>query len=196
MMHIMPKKQHPRDKTEITPEDHEALGRADDSFADAVREKVQKLTDDLQICHKEREEYLDGWQRARAEFANARSQEAKSREEFVKFAEEHLLSDLLEVANNFDRAFAGTEAENPYVKGFSYIRDQFMRVLADHGVTPIPALGQAFDASLHDAIEQREMPDAAADGIIVQELERGYLLHGKAIKASKVAVGIYKPANR
>src|SRR3989344_4843191 len=171
MMHIMPKKQHPRDKTEITPEDHEALGRADDSFADAVREKVQKLTDDLQICHK-------------------------SREEFVKFAEEHLLSDLLEVANNFDRAFAGTEAENPYVKGFSYIRDQFMRVLADHGVTPIPALGQAFDASLHDAIEQREMPDAAADGIIVQELERGYLLHGKAIKASKVAVGIYKPANR
>ncbi len=190
----MPKKEEQHE--EIVPEE-DAVSIDDDTiFADTTEKKVLKLTEALRVCRKEREEYLDGWQRSRAEFANTRSQESKSREEFVKFAEERLLMDMLDVANNFDRAFAGTDAGNAYVKGFAHIRGQLLRVLAEHGVTPIPALEHIFDASLHDALEEREVPDAALDGIVVQELERGYLLHGKVIRASKVAVGIYKPANR
>src|SRR5581483_10539477 len=74
------------------------------------QDQLKKLREKLKKCVEEKQEYLDGWQRERAQLANLRKQEEKERKEFIKFANENLLSDLLPVLDSFHMAFANKEA--------------------------------------------------------------------------------------
>lgn len=151
---------------------------------------VAKLKGELTQCRTERDDYLSGWQRAKADFINARKEEERTREAFVRFAAMGLLQEIVRIANLFDHAFDGTARDNPYVQGFSSIRDELYKILERYGATPIPSVGQQFDASLHEAVESLPAKDQTEDGIIVEEVEKGFMLEGNVIRPSKVKVAI------
>lgn len=161
-----------------------------DGEASDLTLKIRKLKDDLKQCRKEKEEYLLGWQRARADFVNARKEDEKSRQDVVRFAEQAIILELLEIAAVFDRAFQGLDEKSPYTLGFKHIQSQLMGILRDRGVEVIDSVGKKFDVALHAAIENIPVDSKEKDGIILEEAEKGYVMHGRVIRPSQVKVGV------
>lgn len=153
----------------------------------ALIEKLKTLRAELKTCRKEKGEYLAGWQRAKADFINARSGEAKEREEFRKFTNAALLHDILLVADSLDMAVAHNAEE-----GTRRIQRQLHELLKQYEVTPIESIGKPFDPKPHEAIEEIIVEDEAQSGMVVEELQKGYMLHDIVLRAAKVKVGNYK----
>ncbi len=143
---------------------------------------------------RQRDEYLDKLQRAHADFVNyqkrARAQADADRLSLIR----PLALDILDALDNFDRAIetARSGGAAGIAEGLVMVEKQFVAALNRHGVEPIPALGQAFDPNLHEAIMQQ--PDAGhPEGTVVLELARGYRLNDRVIRPTKVAVSV-RPA--
>ncbi|OGF82514.1 nucleotide exchange factor GrpE [Candidatus Giovannonibacteria bacterium RIFCSPLOWO2_01_FULL_46_13] len=154
---------------------------------EGLQDKIKKMREELKVCRKEKEEYLSGWQRAKADFINARKDEEKAKEIFVKFAEAGLLNEILAIADSLDMAMKHKAAD-----GTKEIYDQLKDVLKKHGVTPIEAIGKKFNPAEHEAIKEEEVDSQEKDNAVVEELQRGWYLHDKVLRPSKVKVGIYK----
>ncbi len=136
--------------------------------------------------------------RSAAEFENAKKRLVKEREEFVKFSQESLLSDLLPVIDNFDRAL-GHQANlemldkealqkqlRSLMTGMQMVKKQFLDVLQNQGVKQIASLGQSFDPHRHEVIEYVAEEGKAEE--IITEVQTGYLLHDRLLRAAKVRV--------
>ena len=127
--------------------------------------------------------------RALADFDNYKKRAAIDREQFVQFANETLIAELLPMVDGFNRAIEAAEkakASEEMIKGLALIRRQFEDVLKKHGVLEIEALGLPYDPNLHEAILQKEHP--GPEGIIIEEMQKGYMLHGRVIRPSMVIV--------
>lgn len=153
---------------------------------DGMRDKLKKIRKELEACRKEKEEYLAGWQRAKADFINARKDEEKARGEFVKFAEENILKELFLLADSLGEAMKAGEG-----KGFEHIYRQLQSILSSHGVEAVESKGRKFDPLEHEALEREEVESAAEDGMVLEELSRGYRMHGKVLRPARVKVGHY-----
>ncbi len=143
--------------------------------------KLEKIQAKLKKCKKEKEEYLIGWQRAKADFINARKEEDKKREEFAKFSNQFLITDLLSVLDSFELALKNEKEAN-----LSAIQGLIKNILQKHGLEEIKALGQVFDPQFHEAVE--EIESKKESGIIIEEAQKGYTLHGKVIRATRVKI--------
>ncbi len=167
--------------------DTEAADRTEgDETAESV-EKFKKLKEDLKACRAEKEEYLAGWQRSRADFINARKEEEERRSEFARLREEKILRDLLEVADSFEAARRFDSSGN------EQIQKQFFDTLKRHGVSPIDTgVGKKFDPLYHEAIGQTETDRADEDETVVEELQKGYQVNGRVLRPSKVKVALFK----
>jgi len=151
-------------------------------------EKPEKI-DELSKCQKERDEYLDGWKRAKADLINYKKDEAKRFEVVIKFSNEGLIRDLVSVLDSFDLALIALEngADSKKEKGLYLIRQQLKDILKQNGLERIIVfIGQPFDPSLQEAIAELESDKPS--GIIIEEVERGYLLNGKLIRPARVKV--------
>lgn len=153
---------------------------------------LKKLREKLQKCEAEKKEYLDGWQRMRADFANARKEEDLRRGELIKFASEGLVEDLLPVLDSFGMAFANKEAwekvDANWRKGVEYIHAQMLSVLESRGLAEVGVVGEKVDPRLH--IEIEHVPgDASKAGTVVEVIQKGYRLHSKVIRPAKVKGG-------
>ena len=151
---------------------------------DGLNDKLKKLRGELKDCQKEKAEYLAGWQRAKADFINARKDEEKARAEFAKFAAERVLREMLAVADSLE------------IAGDKHICAQLRDILKREGVEPIEASGIKFDPMRHEALEQVELNDKEKDGVIIEELQKGYKIHDRVLRPSKVKVGVYKNQNQ
>lgn len=158
----------------------------------------------LEDYKKRAEEYLDGWKRAKADLINYKKEEAKRFEALAKFANERIIRDLLTVLDSFDLAILAfesqiysekedklTEAEKSKLisnlKGVYLIRAQLEDVLKNYGLERLSvSLGQKFDPLVHEAVATVESDQPS--GTIVEEVEKGYLLHGKLIRPARVKV--------
>ena len=110
--------------------------------------------------------------------------------DYTKYATEKVLKDLLPVADNLARAIAHARTRNAdqaIIDGLDLTIRQFQDTLAKSGVEPIAALGQPFDPALHQALAQVDATDCAPD-TVVEEAQRGYLLHGRILRPSLVTV--------
>ena len=137
--------------------------------------------------------WKDQYARMLADFDNYRKRVARDREELAQFAAKDILKDLLPTVDNL--ALALEKAENkddPFVQGVKLAYDGFLKALADHGATPIDSVGEPFDANFHDALAQLPSPDVA-EGIVMNEVKRGWLLHGKLLRAAQVVVSSGAP---
>ena len=138
-------------------------------------------------------DWKDQYARTLADFDNYRKRVARDREELAQFAAKDILKDLLPTVDNL--ALALEKAENkddPFVQGVKLAYDGFLKALADHGATPIDSVGEPFDANFHDALAQLPSPDVA-EGIVMNEVKRGWLLHGKLLRAAQVVVSSGAP---
>ena len=138
-------------------------------------------------------DWKDQYARMLADFDNYRKRVARDREELAQFAAKDILKDLLPTVDNL--ALALEKAENkddPFVQGVKLAYDGFLKALADHGATPIDSVGEPFDANFHDALAQLPSPDVA-EGVVMNEVKRGWLLHGKLLRAAQVVVSSGAP---
>ncbi len=127
--------------------------------------------------------------RALADFDNYKKRVAFEREQFVQFANESLVSELLPVIDGFARAMGAAEkvkAGEDMIKGLALIKKQLEDVLKKHGVEEIEAVNKPYDANLHEAILQKE--HEGPEGVILEEMQKGYSLHGRVIRPSMVIV--------
>ena len=137
--------------------------------------------------------WKDQYARTLAEFDNYRKRVARDREELAQFAAKDILKDLLPTVDNLALALEKAEnKEDPFVQGVKLAYDGFLKALADHGATPIDSLGEPFDANYHEALAQLPSPDVA-EGVVMNEVKRGWLLHGKLLRAAQVVVSSGAP---
>jgi molecular chaperone GrpE len=134
------------------------------------------------------EENLSGWQRAQADFSNYRRRLEQDRDEAIKYAQSGLILKLLPVLDDFGLAMKAVplDQENqPWVEGIRGIARKLLSILESQGISEIKAQGEFFDPCLHEAIMQ--VP--GIEGIVVQELQKGYRLQERVLRPSRVAVG-------
>jgi molecular chaperone GrpE len=161
-----------------------------------MEEELQKIKKELpeeksetELLQEALEESKHKLLRALADFDNYKKRAAFDREQFVQFANENLISDLLPMVDGFTRAIDAAEkakASDEMIKGLALIKRQFEDVLKKHGVMEIEALGKPYDPNLHEAILQKE--HSGPEGMIIEEMQKGYTLHGRVIRPSMVIV--------
>ena len=156
---------------------------------ESFKDRLKKIKEELKICKKEKEEYLAGWQRAKADFINYKKDEEKQREEFAKFAAKNLLYDCLSALDSIDMALKHGGGD-----GIKEIKNQFLEILHRQGVTEINAeKGTKFNPEEHESIAEENLEDENLDSLIIDELQKGYKLFNRVLRPSKVKVGVYKP---
>ena len=164
---------------------------------EGLKEKLKKLRAELKQCQKEKAEYLAGWQRAKADFINARKDEERARAEFLKYAEEGILYEILAVADSLLARRLGLRSHFGEGGSFSEggedpVYDQLLSILKEHGVSPMESAGKKFDPLEHEALEKEEVEEEARDNIVLEELQKGWRLHDRVLRPAKVKVGVLK----
>lgn len=163
---------------------------AEEKAAPEAADEVTALRQELETVKAQASEYLDGWQRARAEMANLRKRVEREQAEFAKLANASLIVRLLPVLDDFERAFQ-TLPDNlrqlTWVDGVFLIWRKLQAILEAEGLQPIEAAGKPFDPAVHEAVLQEETVEHE-DGQVISELQRGYKLHDRVLRPSMVKV--------
>jgi molecular chaperone GrpE len=139
-------------------------------------------------------EWEDKYKRALADYQNLLRQSAKEKEDFVRYANEQLIMELVPVFDNLKAALShGKKAEdaNDWIKGLNYVIEQFRQVLKENGVEEIEAVGKIFDHNTMDALKNKETEDKEKDGVVAEQAGCGYKLNEKVIIPAKVIVYKY-----
>lgn len=157
--------------------------------------EVEELKKALNEAKIQAESNLIGWQRAQADFTNFKRYTEQEKAENLKFANVGLLSAILPILDDFERALAMIPVEHKnqkWIDGMEMIRRKFKDVLAKQGVTQIQALGMEFDCRLMEAVTTCP----GKKDIVIQELEKGYKLQDRVIRPSRVVVGCGEEPNK
>lgn len=142
----------------------------------------------LSAARQKAENYLESWKRAQADFINYKRRAEQEKQEMGQYANAQLILSLLPVLDDFERAFDNAkpkEAKPEWVAGVKLIENKFRSILFAQGLIPIDAVGKPFDPSLHEAV----MRGKGEEGIVVQEMRRGYKLNDRVLRPSQVVVG-------
>lgn len=126
-----------------------------------------------------------------ADFENYKKRAIKERSDLMKFGHESLTREILQVADNLDRALEHTANVDALVTGIKMVNQQLKETLAKYGVVPVSALGQKFDPSLHEAVGQEKITphsNGHEEGTVLQEHQKGYTLHGRLLRPARVIV--------
>jgi len=158
--------------------------------------------DVLVACEKKRDEYLAGWQRAKADFLNYKKEELQRLQEFAKYGHEELMQGLIGVLDSFDLAISYSEKQGSaptptggrspdqsvgMEKGIYMIRAQTEDVMKRHGLLRIRVkLGDAFDPAFMESLG--EIASESPPGTVAEEIERGYRLHEKVVRPVRVKI--------
>jgi molecular chaperone GrpE len=172
----------------MTPPDPEESSTKEAESEIAEIEDIEVLKQALVEEKKKAEANLAGWQRAQADFTNYKRRSEQEKEEIGKFANAILMLNLLPVLDDVERAFAAIPphlAKASWVDGIRLIERKLWASLEAQGLSQIKALGEPFDPNFHEAVRQGK----GKEGVVVEELERGYKLHDRVIRPSKVVVG-------
>ena len=163
---------------------------------------VEELKKKLEDCQKLKEEYLAGWQRARADLLNYKKGELERVGELIKYADVGIILKILPILDNFEIAarqtpapseervgLSGQEKEkiDKVVQGFLQIKNQFQDFLREQGVAEIKSVGERFDPNLHEVVEEVEVNDKE-HGIIIEEIQKGYKIQDRLLRPAKVRV--------
>jgi len=156
---------------------------------------IAKLRERLKKAVEEKQEYLFGWQKAKADFINTRKKDEEANRQFAKFAKSDLVLELVSVLDSFDIAFAnkGSWEKLPaeWRSGIERIHSQLMSVMSSNGLRELNPLGKVFDPTTEEAVSLVDTKNKDDDEKVLEVLQKGYLLHDKLIRPAKVRVGRY-----
>lgn len=180
--------------------EREANGHGDDAVeavagAEAPGDAAAATGESDEPAGSGQAELQDQLLRLAADFDNYRKRTRRELDDARKFGIEGLLRDILPVLDNFERALAATEEDDshPLVAGIRMVMKQFRDVLQHYGVTGFDSLGEIFDPERHEALSQ--MPSAEHEaGTILNEHERGYMIHDRLLRAARVVVAMPPPS--
>jgi molecular chaperone GrpE len=174
---------------EETPAEAEPRPERDEGAAEEVDE-LTALRRELEEQKAQAAEYLDGWQRARAEFANYKKRIEKEQEDMIQFANGAFITKLLPVMDDFERAFQ-TLPPNlmgmTWLEGIMLIQRKLQILFEQEGVAVIETEGQFFDPALHQAVTHEESEEHE-EGQIIGEVQQGYKMGDKVLRPSLVRV--------
>ncbi len=154
----------------------------------AETEDIESLRQALAEEQSKAEANLAGWQRAQADFMNFKRRSEQDRAEYARFANANLVLEILPVLDDMERALEHVPAKLAsivWVDGINLIYRKFKAILESQGLTEIEALGKPFDPSQHEAVRQAK----GEEGIVIEEIRKGYQLHDKVIRPTMVVVG-------
>lgn len=139
---------------------------------------------------REKNEYLENWKRERAAFLNYKKAEAERVSRLIKFSNQELLLKILPILDNIyiaEKKLPKDLKENRWVQGFLKIKTQILDFLKGEGIKEIECLGKKFDPNFQEVIEEVEAKNLEP-GTVVEEIKKGYTLHGRVIRPAKVKV--------
>ena len=166
--------------------DEEGAGRE-------LKDKTQKIRDELKKCEAEKKEYLDGWQRAKADFINYKKDEAKRFESMIEFLTAGIVGDIIPVLDSFDIALRHDLPEETK-RGFTLIRSQIEDILKRNEVSEIKInTGEQFDPSRHESLG--EIESEFPEGTIAEEIQKGYLIGERVLRPTRVRISKKKTPN-
>ncbi|MBI2030363.1 nucleotide exchange factor GrpE [Candidatus Kaiserbacteria bacterium] len=152
--------------------------------------KIKKLRDQLKEAQSKRDEYLDGWQRCKAESVNVRKEAFAAGDRAASRAKDSVIEDIIPVLDSFDMAATGeawANVDESWRSGIEQIRNQLLDVLSRNGVTRYTKVGDMSDHNLHEIVQ--EMEDVAGEsGEIVRILRYGYKTQEKILRPAQVIV--------
>ncbi len=151
--------------------------------AETPEESIERLT-------KINEEYLDGWQRARADFANYKKRIEREQREAYRRAAGDILTRYLGIVDDLERAIKDRPTEGEpanWADGVELIYRKFRSILEAEGVETIDALGQPFDPNLHEAISHEESDEQPA-GYVIEVVQQGYRMGDQVLRPALVRV--------
>jgi molecular chaperone GrpE len=158
------------------------------------KKKDDRFVQEIEKLKIERKEYLEGWQRERADFSNYKKGEEERFKKVKNFSNERLIKSLITILDSFNLALQSftkqiqEEQNENYIKGITLIQSQLEDILQKEGVEIIIANPKdVFDPTYHEAIMEMEK-EGFEPQAIVEMLEKGYLLNGKLIRPCRVLV--------
>ncbi len=156
------------DPKELSNESEKGLEKSETS----QKEKIKELTETLQ--------------RLQAEFENYKKRIDKEKGEFVKYSKHEVIAKILPILDSFKLAIKNAKNNPNFLKGVELIFSQLYSTLESEGLRPIEALGKKFDPYKHEVLMQ-ETSDKEED-IVLEELQKGYMLNDKVLRHTKVKV--------
>jgi molecular chaperone GrpE len=152
-------------------------------------ENNEDLKKQLAEAEKQKEEYLAGWQRARADFLNYKKEEIERFKSIIDIANEEMILKILPLIDNLhlaEKSLPKDLKENQYIQGLLQIKAQLETFLRNQGVESLESMGKKFDPQFHEVIEQVESDEKS--GTIVEENQKGYLINNRLLRPAKVKV--------
>ncbi len=174
-----------------TPDKSESENETVVEAADPLKELEEKLKN----AELEAKQTYDRFLRVSAEFDNYKKRSAREMSEFRKYANESLISDMLTVVDNIERAISTSSSDDKanscIIEGVSLTLKEILRVFENYGVKPIESLCKAFDPNFHQAVMQ-EKSEEHPDNTVIVELQKGYMIHDRLLRPSMVIVSTAK----
>lgn len=161
----------------------------------APADALKKLREKLKIAISEKQSYLDGWQRDKAEFVNARKRDEESKQQYLKFAAAQVIDDMLPVVDAFDMAIGNKEvwkqAPEVWRKGMEGIYNQFLTALSKNNVVPFGTSGDIFDPNFYHSVAMMPTDEEKMNHMVAEILQKGYKIKDKVLRPAMVKVYEY-----
>ena len=173
----------------------------DDESVEETRERKPTVVEDLEQrlaeAHEQVQAVLAEHRRTADEFEQVKGRLRRDAAREVERGRRSVLVEMLEVVDNLDRAIGAarstshTDGSETLLRGVELVRDQFLAKLGALGVHPVPALGEPFDPTLHEAVSMVPVADSSQDGIIVAIAKQGYRIGDELLRHASVVVGAH-----
>ncbi|MCC7469906.1 MAG: nucleotide exchange factor GrpE [Bacteroidetes bacterium] len=162
----------------------------------AVSDKLKKLRSELKLAKEESQTNLDGWQRARADYANLQKTSSDQMKELRGYVLEGFVEELLPSLDAFEMAMRNKETweavnEN-WRKGIEYIYSQLKAILTNNGISEVGMVGEKFNPDFHQALEEVETSDENSDHTVAEVIQKGYKGSKGVIRPAQVKIFIKK----
>ncbi|GAG65281.1 unnamed protein product, partial [marine sediment metagenome] len=157
-----------------------------------VKEELSETKKIVQEKDNLSKEYLKHLERLQADFENYKKRQEKKKKEFIEFANEELLDDLLSVVDNLERALDSTENEKnakAIKEGINNTLKGFYNILKKEGVVPMKSIGHRFDPYKHEAVMKIET-DKHSEDMVTEEFQKGYYIKSKVLRPAMVKVAV------
>jgi molecular chaperone GrpE len=177
------KKENPKEEPKQAPQQEQPKAEP----PALVPQELQKQVEELR---KEKDDIFAKLQRVAADYDNYQKRSAKQITDNVAYEKDKIVKSLLPVLDNFEYILANTScgaADETLLKGVKIIYDQMLDVLKGHGIEQIESAGEPFNPAHHEAITHRS-ENNKEEGLVLEELQKGYKLNGRLIRASRVVV--------
>ena len=187
------------EQEEVEEIDQETLETSNEEESKAEEKKeldpMEQLQEQIRLKDEEIANQKDTFLREKAELENFKKRLTKEKDDFVQFANERLLQELIQIEDNLERALEVPNATLESLKeGVEMIQKQFSTFLKNQKVEPIEAIGKAFDPTLQEVLNQQESEEHE-ENTVIEEYSKGYTLNGRILRPAKVVIS-KKPAEK